>query len=387
MLSYPRIFISAGERSGDRFGASLATAILNIDPDARLFGVGGPLMAGAGVRVLADTVGHAGMGIQSALVNMGSWTRVFRRCIRQFNGECPDVLVPIDNPGFNLRLAGHARERGIPVCYYVSPQVWAWRPHRIHRIGRLVNRMMALLPFEKELYDRIGVDCRYVGHPLLDYLAPEVLDEEARRRFLARFGATERNAVGLLPGSRLQEIRHSFPLICDAAKLVRERQPDTVFLVAASTPEHFPEIRAVLEPRGLRAHIIAGETARIMQCSRVCLVVSGTAALETAYFRTPMVVVYRAASWTRHVAPRMLKVKHISLVNILAGREATPEFLTFDNDARPIGESALRLLTNEETWRKCRADLDAVIVSLGPPGASQRAAEAVLDCANRFHGA
>lgn len=385
MLSYPRIFISAGERSGDRFGAALATALFEIEPDVRLFGVGGPQMAGAGVRVLADTVGHAGMGIQYALANLGDWMKVFRRCIRQFNGERPDILVPIDNPGFNLRLCGHARERGIPVCYYVSPQVWAWLPHRIHRIGRLVDRMMALLPFEKPMYDRIGVDCRYVGHPLLDYLAPAVMDEAARKSFLAHFGVKAENAVGLLPGSRLQEIRHSFPLICDAARLVREHRPDSVFFVAASTYEHFAEIQSVLDSRRLRAHLVAGKTSQIMQCSRVCLVVSGTTALETAYFRTPMVVVYRAGGWARHVAPRMLKVPHILLVNILAGREATPEFLMYSDDARPIGEAALRLLTNDDIWRKCRADLDAVILSLGPAGASRRAAEAALDCANRFH--
>jgi lipid-A-disaccharide synthase len=385
MLPYPRIFISAGERSGDRFGASLASAIRDIEPDARLFGVGGPQMASAGVRVLADTVGHAGMGLRYVFANLDDWLKVFRRCIRQFNGEPPDILVPIDNPGFNLRLAGHARERNIPVCYYVSPQVWAWLPHRIHRIGRLVTRMMAILPFEKPLYDRIGVDCRYVGHPLLDYLASARIDEDTKQSFLKECGASERTAVGLLPGSRLQEIRHSFPLICDAAVEVRRARPDSTFLVAASAPEHIPEIAAVLGSRRLPARILIGKTAEIMQASRVCLVVSGTAALETAYFRTPMVVVYRAGSWARHVAPRMLNVKHISLVNILAGRGVVPEFLKFDDNASGIGEAALRLLTDESAWSECRANLDEVVRSLGPAGTSHRAAEAVLDCLNLAH--
>jgi lipid-A-disaccharide synthase len=377
MLSYPRIFISAGERSGDQFGASLAAAILEIEPDARLFGVGGPRMAAAGVRVLADTVGHAGMGLAYALANTQGWIKVFRRCIRQFNAEAPDILVPIDNPGFNLRLAGHARERGMPVCYYVSPQVWAWLPHRIHRIGRLVTRMMAILPFEKALYDRIGVDCRYVGHPLLDYLA------EAKGAFLSEFSAPGRWTVGLLPGSRVQEIRHSFPLICDAAAMIRKAVPQATFFVAAAAEEHVPEIADLLGMHGVRARILVGKSAMIMQSSRVCLVVSGTAALETAYFRTPMVVVYRAGSWARHVAPRMLRVPHISLVNILAGREVAPEFLRFDDDAREVAKAGLRLLTDEGAWSTCRADLDEVIRSLGPRGASHRAAEAVLDCVNR----
>jgi len=385
MLSYPRVFISAGERSGDRFGASLAAAILDIEPDARLFGVGGPQMAAAGVRVLADTVGHAGMGFRYVFASLDDWLKVFRRCIRQFNGESPDIIVPIDNPGFNLRLAQHARERQIPVCYYVSPQVWAWQPRRIHRIGRLVNRMMTILPFEKPLYDRIGVDCRYVGHPLLDYLANTRMEEDAKQRFLRDCSASERTAVGLLPGSRLQEIRHTFPLICDAAAVMSRELPQVRFLVAASAPEHAGEIADVLSSRRLSARILVGKTSEIMQAARVCLVVSGTAALETAYFGTPMVVIYRAGSWARHVAPRMLNVKYISLVNILAGREVVPEFLKFDDNARGIGEAALHLLTDEAAWSKCRTDMDEVVRSLGPAGTSRRAAEAVLDCLNRTH--
>lgn len=385
MLSYPRIFISAGERSGDRFGASLASAILDIEPDARLIGVGGPQMAAAGVRMLADTVVHASMGFKYVFSSMNDWLRVFRRSIRQFNGETPDIFVPIDNPGFNLRFAEHVRQRGVPVCYYVSPQVWAWRPHRIHRIGRLVDRMMTILPFEKSLYDDIGVDCRYVGHPLLDYLSDMNMAQDAKQRFLKALGVLARNIVGLLPGSRLQEIRHTFPLICDAALTIQRAQPDARFLVAAAAADHLPKIQEVLGSRGLNARILVGKTAEIMQSSRVCLVVSGTAALETAYFRTPMVVVYRAGSWMKHLAPRMLKVKHISLVNILAGKEIAPEFVKFDDDPRGIGEAALKLLTDDSAWSQCRSGIDDVIRSLGPTGTSRRAAEAVLDCLNRYH--
>lgn len=380
MLSYPRIFIAAGERSGDRFGASLAEAILEIEPDARITGVGGPRMAGAGVRILADTVQHSGMGFFHSFVNIGKWIKVFRRCIREFNGDPPDILVPIDNPGFNLRLAGHARERGIPVCYYVSPQVWAWLPHRIHRVGRLVDRMMTILPFEKSLYDKIGVDCRYVGHPLMDYLAPTIISPAARAEFLAAQGLNT-PPIGLLPGSRIQEVLHTFPIIAGAAAILKKSRPDLQFLVAAATDEHLPAIREILRSRNLTAKVLVGRTNEIMQSSRLCLVVSGTATLETAYYRTPMVVVYRTSALNARLAPKMLKVRHISLVNILAGREIVPEFLTSNDNAAPVADAALRLLA-EPAHQECRINLDAVMSTLGPAGTTHRAAQAVLDCLN-----
>jgi lipid-A-disaccharide synthase len=379
-LSYPRIFIAAGEHSGDRFGASLAEALRRLRPDVRLTGVGGPRMAAAGVRVIADTVGHSGMGLLSTFGNAQRWVRVFRNCIREFNREPPDILVPIDNPGFNLRLAGHARARKIPVCYYVSPQVWAWMPHRIHRIARLVTRMMTILPFEKALYNPLGVDCRYVGHPVLDYMAPAVMDEPARARFLETLGASGRIVVGLLPGSRSQEIRHTFPIICDAAAMVRRRIPDILFVVAATTEEHLPELQSILAAKLGDTILRVNQTPQIMQTSKLCLVVSGTATLETAYFRTPMVVVYRTNKWARHLAPRLLKVPHICLVNILAAHEAVPEFLKFDNNPRPIADAAYNLLADPAAWDRCRNDLAEVIRSLGPAGTSERAATAVLDC-------
>ncbi len=375
MLSYPRIFIAAGEHSGDRFGAALAEAILRRCPQARLSGLGGDRMRRAGVSVLADTVSHAGMGFFYTLKGINDWAGIFRRCVAAFNHEAPDVFVPIDNPGFNLRLAAFARAVNSPVCYYVSPQVWAWLPHRIHRIGRLVDRMMTILPFEKRLYDEIGVDCRYVGHPVLDYM-PAVEVDEAFIRSLHEGGATP---VGLLPGSRRQEVRHTFPILCDAALELQREVPGVTFHVGAADAKHLGLIEQILRSKGLSAQVHLGRTAEIMKGARLCLIVSGTATLETAFYRTPMVVVYRAGSWARHLAPRMLQVSHISLVNIIAGREAAPEFLKFDDDARPVAAAAHRLLTDPAAWDKCRQSLDEVMVALGPTGSCDRAAEAVLE--------
>ena len=348
-------------------------------PDVRLSGLGGPDMAAAGVRLAANTVGHAGMGLVNTLRHAGEWAQVFRQAVREFNRLAPDILVPIDNPGFNLRLARLARERKIPVCYYVSPQVWAWLPGRIRRIAALVSRMMVILPFEKPLYERLGVDCRYVGHPLLDYLVDSKMDE----RFMASLGSPEGVPIGLLPGSRRQEIELSFPIICGAARIIRQRLPHTTFHVAATSKEHLPAIREILRASGLCAEVHLGRTTEIMRRSRLCLVVSGTATLETAYFRTPMVIVYRTNKWARHLAPRLLQVRNIGLVNIVAGNEIVPEFLKFDDDPQPVAEAALTLLTDPAAWERCRTALDEVVQKLGPSGSSRRAAEAVLDWLER----
>jgi len=375
-LSYPRILISTGEHSGDRFGARLAHMLREIRPDVRLTGLGGPQMRAAGVRLLADTAGHAGMGVLYPLLHLATWARVFRRCIREFNREPPDILVPIDNPGFNLKVARAAYERKIPVCYYVSPQVWAWRPGRIHGIARLVTRMMVILPFEKALYDRIGVDCEHVGHPLLDYMPENRLDD----KFSGALCRESRTVVGILPGSRCQEILHTFPIVCDAAVLVRRRLPDTVFHVAAATAEHVPKIEEILQAKGLTAAVHLDRTPEIMKGSRICLAVSGTATLETAYYRTPMVVVYRTNRLAKPLARRFLQVPPISLVNIIGGREVVPEFLKFNDDPRPVADAALNLLTDPAAWERCRAGLEEVMNAMGPAGSTRRAAQAVLAC-------
>ena len=377
MLSYPRIFISVGERSGDRFGASLARALRDLDPDIRLSGLGGGEMQLAGVRLVADTVSHAGMGFRHTLGHAGKWIRAMRRCVSEFNRELPDVVVPIDNPEFNLKLARLASDRGVPVCYYVSPRVWAWRPRRIHKIGRRVTRMMVILPFEKPLYDRIGVDCWYVGHPLLDYLGETRTDDA----FITSLRAAGAVPVGLLPGSRQQEIIHTFPIFCDAALRIRESMPDVAFHVAAADASHIPLLRGILDSMGLSAHIHLGKTSEIMKAARMCLVVSGTATLETAYYRTPMVVVYRAGAgkWAKMPARMLLNTEHICLVNIIAGREVVPEFLRFDDDARPVADAALKLLADIPAYERCKAGLEEVMAAMGPAGSSARAANAVME--------
>jgi lipid-A-disaccharide synthase len=385
MVAYPRIFISVGEHSGDRLGAALGETILQRAPDAQLAGLGGERMRAAGVRIVADTTGHAGMGVLPVLRHLGDWARAYRRAITEFNGRRPDIVVPIDNPGFNLGkgifggVCGAARERGIPVCYYVSPQVWAWFPWRIKRICRLVDRMMTVLPFEKELYDARGVDCRYVGHSVVDYLSGHVSDA----RVVKAIRDTGRPVIGLLPGSREQEIRRTFGIICGAALCIRRAFPEAAFHVAAVSGDYVRPIRAILEAGGLQARVHVGHTPEIMRTADLCLACSGTVTLETAYCGTPMVIVYRTSGWHRHVVPWFLNTRHIGLVNVVGGEEVVPEFLMFDDDPAPVADAALTLLRDPEAHAACRKRLEAAVRKLGGPGSVRRAADSVLDMLGR----
>jgi len=385
MIAYPRIFVSAGEHSGDRLGAGLAAALYKRAPDARISGLGGPRMRAAGVRVIADTTTHAGMGLVYVARHIGDWARAYRRCAAEFNRERPDVVVPIDNPGFNLGkgafqgLSGLACERKVPVCYYVSPQVWAWWPWRIRRIARLVTRMMTILPFEEELYHRHGIDCRYVGHPVVDYLNGRKMDDELRASLRLGNGPV----VGLLPGSRLQEVRRTFGIICGAARRILDALPGARFHVAAATPEHEGLIRDTLAANDVPAMVHIEKTYEIMSAARICLACSGTATLETAFCRTPMAIVYRTSGWHRYVVPFFLKVKRIGLVNIVGGGDVVPEFLKFDDNPAPVAAAALKLLQDSSEWEACRGRIEAAMQALGPPGSFDRAAEAVLDMVGR----
>lgn len=385
MTPYPRIFISAGEHSGDVIGAGLAREILKRAPDARISGLGGSRMADAGVRLVADTTRHAGMGVLYVLRHLGDWAGVYRRCVAEFNRERPDVVVPIDNPGFNLGkggfggIAGLAADRGAPVCYYVSPQVWAWWSWRIRRIARMVERMLTILPFEESLYRERGVDCRYVGHPSFDHLSRHKLDE----RFLSEMSSGDGPVVGLLPGSRRQEAAHTFPIIAAAAGRIRREMPEARFHVAAVAREHLPTIREAVRAAGLTAQVHLGKTPEIMKASHLCLVCSGTATLETAWFGTPMVIVYRTAAWHRFVVPLFLNVKHIGLVNVVGGKEVVPEFLKFDDDPTPVARAALRLLREDGEYDACKRRIKEVTDTMGSPGSFGRAAEAVLEMVGR----
>lgn len=378
-----RVFISAGETSGDRFGAGLAESLQRLCPGVELWGLGGGAMEAAGVRLVVNPLEHASIGIFSALRQVGAWSGFFRRCVSHFNRRRPDVVVPIDSPEFNRHLAGFARSRSIPVAYYVSPQFWAWRRGRIRRIAKDVDRMLCILPFEKALYDRVGCDAVYVGHPAMDYLSRATFDAAAEER-IASLGDP---VIGLLPGSRRQEVLNVFPIIAGAAAVVHRQMPEVRFVVANAKASHEPYVRSALRGAGVDAAIMTGKAWEVMRKTRICIAASGTVTLELAYFRRPMVIVYRGPRihpWlAERILPRVLHT-HFGLVNVIAGQEICREYLRFSHDdPGPIGKEVLHLLRNEDAWSAQRRDLEEVMRVMGGGGCSDRAAEAVLDLARR----
>ena len=360
------VFFSAGESSGDLHGANLIEALREADGGLEFEGLGGAKMSAAGMRLLEDVAGRGIMGFAEVVKSFGWIRRVFLKTVRRLEEIRPACLVVIDYPGFNIRLAGAARDLGIPVVYYISPQVWAWKKGRIHTIAKLVNKMLVILPFEEALYRAVGADCAYVGHPLLDQVA----------RFSPSGLFNGDCLIGLLPGSREQEIERLMGTLVDVARGIKEQHPEARFIAPCVDSRREAQIRAL--SGGFEIETVVGQTYEVLNSARFCLVASGTATLETAIFGVPMAIVYRTAPLNYLIARHVVKIKHIGLVNILAEREIVPEFIQDRATAAEILPHALELINETPRRKQMLDDLRAVKTGLGDPGASRRAAQEVL---------
>jgi lipid-A-disaccharide synthase len=372
-----QLMLVAGEASGDLHGAALARALHTLAPQVRLYGMGGPRMAEAGVRLLADTRDTAVVGFSEAIRALPALRRVFRRLAAAVETDRPDALVLVDFPGFNLRLARVAHAVGVPVVYFVAPQIWAWRPGRIETIRRCVSLVLAVLPFEPPLYARAGVPAIFVGHPVVDEVAAAPSRSQARRAL--GLGDAEL-VVGLLPGSRQGEVERLAPLIRDAARIVRESRPGARF-VAAVAP--------TLESEAVAARLAGGPPLQlhrgahtVMRAADVLVVASGTATLEAGLLGTPMVVCYRV-SWSSELIGRAVaRVPWISLVNLVLGRAVVPElWRRSETTAERLAAHVLRLLDDPAAAAAQREAFAELAETMGEPGAGRRAAGHVLAAA------
>ena len=371
----PRIFIVTGEASGDVHGANLAGAIRALRPDVELVGVGGSRMQSAGVTLLPGLKRTDAMGVTLGLAHLRAAIRNFSALARFLSRTPLDAVVFIDNPGMNLRLARIAKWAGQRVIYYIAPQVWAWAPIRMRLIRRRVDRVIVILPFEEELYRRAGVPCTFVGHPLLDEVAPSYDRDELRKRFGLESSAP---VVGLLPGSRESEVRALLPVMLQAAAQLAQRHPGARF-VMAQAPSIASELIAALSAcASVHVHVVRDQASEVMAVSDVLLVASGTATLQAAVVGTPMVLTYRAPWLTYWLARWLIRIDWIGLANIVAGRSIVPELIQEDATAERLSQEASRLLTDHQAASEMRAELRKVREALGSPGASRRAAAAVL---------
>lgn len=374
-----RVFICAGEHSGDSHGAALAKRLRKRDPTIELHGLGGPIMEAAGVKLRMDFVEHAAMGLIPVLKKLPFFKRMLSETAAYLAEWQPDVLVPIDYPGFNLRLSGRARKRGVHVAYYVSPQVWAWRPGRIHRIARLVDHMLVLFPFEVDLYKDVGVPCTFVGHPLFD----ELRTRKRSPAFRAELGLDPATPlVGLLPGSRQHEVDKNLNLILRAARRVKEQKPEVSFALALAKESLRPAIEAELANfQDLGVEVLPGKASDIARVSKAAITVSGTATLELLHYDCPMVVVYQLNSAQAWLGKRLLTTQWIALVNVLAQREICPEYVCSEDVAEEVATDILALLRPGRVRKRTLTHMANLRKKVDIKGSHEVAADTVFDLA------
>ena len=363
--------IVAGEDSGDFHGANLAEALRKKVPGLKLSGIGGRQMADAGVELVFASERLAVVGILEVLSRLPEIWRGRQSFCRHLRETRPDLLVLIDFPDFNLNLiAPYARRLGIPIVYYISPQVWAWRRSRINQINRLVRKILVILPFEEEFYRQHGVAAEYVGHPLLDEFATFTPRPEQERK----------NSIALIPGSRRGEIRRLLPLMLTAARLYRRDHPDCRFIIPAA-PSISPEFIAGFIPAGLKKEIdiVREPLARTLEKVGTALVASGTATLETALAVVPMIVIYKVNRLSYELGRRLISVPFISLVNLIAGQEVVPELIQQETRPEIISMTMRRVFDNPKIRARTIRELARIKTRLGEPGGADRAAGAILE--------
>ncbi len=370
-----RVFVVAGDVSGDRHGGSLARELIRLVPNVELAGLGGPMLAQSGCRILHDMMPLAVMGLGGALAVLHQVKKIMRQALAFLKAWRPDLIVLIDYPGFNLHFAGLLKQQGMRTVYYIPPQLWAWASWRLRKLRRHFDKLLVIFPFEEPFYRRAGIDAEYVGHPAFDYLCKLKPDPG----FRARLGVgSDQPMVGLLPGSRTQEIRKSLPVLCRSAALIGRELPRARFVLPLASTGEIGKVRAFLKDRGFPVTVVQDATFEVMASADLCLVVSGTATLELAYFLTPMVIVYRVNPVSLLLARLLVRTAHIGLVNIIANRRIAPELLLPTDNPRPLAREALRLLADENARNQQIESLRQLKEEIAYPGASRRAAEAIL---------
>jgi lipid-A-disaccharide synthase len=366
----PRLLVSCGEPSGDLYAADLLRHLRGRTPGPLdVFGLGGDRMEAEGARLLAHVRELAVVGLWEVVSHLPRFRRIFRDLLDEVDRRRPDLAVLVDYPDFNLRVARALHRRGIPVVYYVSPQVWAWRARRLFAIRDHVAHMIVIFPFEAKVYEDAGVPVTFVGHPLVDLVAPE----GDRGRFLAENGLDPaRPVVALLPGSRRKEIAHNLPPLAGAVRLLAQRRPELQFLAAVGPSIDPAALRAGLPPE---VALVQGRTHAVLSTANVAVVASGTATVEAALLGTPMVVVYRLSPLTYHLGRRFVRVPHVAMANLIAEQGIVPELIQDEFTPETVANGVLTLLG--PAGDSMRLALAEVRRRLGAPGASGRAAEVV----------
>ncbi|WP_163782454.1 lipid-A-disaccharide synthase [Myxococcus vastator] len=376
MTNPPRILVVAGEASGDTHAAELVAALRARRPDLTFFGMGGARLAAQGVELLFDAREVSVMGITEVLPRIPRILQILKGLAEASAERKPDVAILVDIPDFNLRLAKKLKALGVPVAYYVSPMIWAWRRGRVRTIKRLVDRMLCILPFEEDFYREAGVSARYVGSPVVEQVpAPDTATAFRERLGLVKDAPT----LALLPGSRMGEIRRLLPDMVAAAKRLSAERPGLQVVVPVAPTIDRTEITSRFEGSGVTPILVEGRAPEVVGASDAAVVASGTAVLEAGLMQRPLVVVYRVSLITYWVGRLMLKVAFVSLINLLAGRRVVPELLQGEMTPERIAEEVRRVWIPGAPREEMLQGLAEMRGRLGETGAATRAAETVLE--------
>jgi lipid-A-disaccharide synthase len=362
----------AGEASGDMYGAQVASSLFKRFPECQIYGLGGAQMRNAGVQLEGDISKTAVIGPFEVVSSLGNLYRVFRRLAERVEAEPLTAAILIDFPDFNLRLAKRVKQAGIPVIYYVSPQVWAWREGRIKQIARVVSKMLVIFPFEEEMYRKAGIDVEFVGHPLVD----TVRSTKPKEEFCTAYNLDPRKPiVAMLPGSRRKEVRFILPPLCEVSAMIREKKPDTQFVLPVAAGLDVRMLEDVIQDRPIV--IVKNDTYNAIRYSRAAIVASGTATLETALLGTPEVIVYRISPGSWLVGKMFINVRFYGIVNIILGEEIVPELFQDRMTPEQVTTTTLRLMDDVWVQSRIRGNYEKLRRQLGAGNVAERVVDAV----------
>lgn len=376
------ILVVAGEASGDILGANMISAALELEPALKFYGVAGPRMQAVGCELLRPASDLAVMGLAEVVRHLPRIWSVYRDIKRALNSKAlrPDAVVLIDSPDFNLRIARIARKAGVPVLYYVSPQVWAWRRGRVKTIARDVDKLAAILPFEPQYYAEEDIDVRYVGHPLLD----EAVVKTSSAVFRTQHDMEEAQPViGLLPGSRRNEIQYALPSMLEAAHLLKQRYPKAGFILPVAAGLDRDLLNKPIHNSGLDIELVDDTIYTAVAACDVVIAVSGTVTLQTALVQTPMVIIYKGSPLTYAIGKHLVSISHFGLPNIVAGRRVICELLQHEATPEAIASEIGHIIDNRDYRNTMLADLAEIRSRMGTPGCAERVARMLMELSQK----
>ena len=374
--SKKHLVLVAGEASGDLHAAHLVDALKTLDPTLSFSGLGGAKMRESGVEIYYELAKQGIVGFGEVVKHYPQLKKAFHLILKKIDQTKPVAVILVDYPGFNLRLARELKKRKIKVIYYISPQIWAWKENRVGLIKEVVDRMLVLFEFEQKLYAKHGIDVFFAGHPLVDTISIKT----SKAKFLEQIGFSDyKLTIGLLPGSREKEVERHLPIMLEAALILNKEFPMIQFLIIkAPTISPGQMVKDLDDSEIQNIKLVGADNYAAINACDLCMVASGTATLETALLRKPMVVVYKTSLLTWSLAKLFIKIPYIGLVNIMAGKQIVPECLQFQATGGEIAQELKNIFTNEPKLADIKYELEQVKKSLGPPGASERAAKEIL---------